>query len=438
MCAKKPIPQKSGLKILLLSSPNPNKTAGIIANSLYTELKKSHTVKILVNEWDNYSDKNIIPIRSNLQQRFNLLTKKVFFRLKKIGVLGRLKYNFNYQYSVQDYDQTKTIYSTKKMLRKVKFEPDIIIVLFMQNFLSFKNLFEMNNNFGAKIYLYLMDMSPFTGICHYSWTCDNYKFSCGRCPALASDTLEDQSWINYKFKKDLAQRMNIEVLACSSYTESQVRQSEIFKRKEIKLIHLPIEIFPFVEFGMKESRARLNLPNNKKVIFFGANSILNERKGFAYLMKSLVFLSSVLSANERDNIHLAIAGNSHEEIPDEVKIGYSYLGFLDHEMLKVAFAAADCFISPSIDDSGPMMVNQSLVRGTPVISFEMGVALDLIVPYRNGYLAKLGDAMDMAKCILDFINLNTNQLEQMRNECKRTAREFCTIQGQVAKITNLF
>ncbi len=31
--------------------------------------------------------------------------------------------------------------------------------------------------------LYMMDMAPMTGGCHYAWDCEKYKMKCGGCPA---------------------------------------------------------------------------------------------------------------------------------------------------------------------------------------------------------------------------------------------------------------
>lgn len=54
-------------------------------------------------------------------------------------------------------------------------------------------------------------------------------------------------------------------------------------------------------------------------------------------------------------------------------------GFLSENELFEVYCAADVFMSTTIADSGPMMVNYSIACGTPVVSFPIGVAQDLVM-----------------------------------------------------------
>ena len=74
------------------------------------------------------------------------------------------------------------------------FDPD-------QKFLTFKNLFEINQKTKAPIALYMMDMATVTGGCHYAWDCKGYLNNCGSCPGIYSDDPNDISRKNLLFKK---------------------------------------------------------------------------------------------------------------------------------------------------------------------------------------------------------------------------------------------
>ena len=425
--------------ILILSSPNPYKTAGIVALTVYEELKQNehYNVEMLVGEWDNYLDPNIFSINTKFKSYLKFLIKKIKYKLVHLGFIKSTILNLDRKFSIQDFDQTNTIYSTKSIVKKIRNKPDIVLIIFMQNFISFNNLFELNKLFGAKNYLYLMDMAPFTGACHYAWTCLGYMNQCGKCPGLYSSFEFDQSFKNWKYKYELVSKTDLEVLVCSDYTLGQAVKSSIFKNKTISKVFLPIEKYPFVNFNITASRLNLNLPSDKIIYFFGANSINDERKGYKLLLNSLEILSNIIPDNIRNNVHLAIAGRNGEDLPENIKFGYTYLGFLNHETLKIAFASADFFISPSIEDSGPMMVNQSLVRGTPVISFKMGVALDLIENGRNGFLAELGDVDDLVRILKISMELDRTKLDELRANSICTAEHFCSSQKQVNKILDI-
>ena len=43
------------------------------------------------------------------------------------------------------------------------------------------------------------------------------------------------------------------------------------------------------------------------------------------------------------------------------------------------------FLNPSTDDAGPSMVNQSIMCGTPVVSFNLGTAVDVIENGISGF-----------------------------------------------------
>src|SRR5689334_5874008 len=72
------------------------------------------------------------------------------------------------------------------MLERIGFIPEIIIICWVSRFISPGFLETLYIKSKAKIIAYPMDMSIFTGGCHYSWNCDGYKFECSNCPAVIS------------------------------------------------------------------------------------------------------------------------------------------------------------------------------------------------------------------------------------------------------------
>jgi len=191
------------MKILIITTSNPYKTAGVVALDIYKGFNavNINEVKILVKAWDKYPNKNIKSLESRFTHNKNRVYRKVIKFLTELKFITPKNNTTNYDYSVQDYDQTKTYYSTKRILKRIDFKPNIVLCLFMQDFLSFKNLAELNKKTKASIFLYMMDMAPMTGGCHYSWKCKGYEKHCGNCPALYSTEEYDQSRINWEFKK---------------------------------------------------------------------------------------------------------------------------------------------------------------------------------------------------------------------------------------------
>ncbi len=149
---------------------------------------------------------------------------------------------------------------------------------------------------------------------------------------------------------------------------------------------------------------------DKKVIFFGAVGLSEVRKGMHFLIESLHKLKELISRSESDlgdKILLLIAGRGFDAIVGALPFESHYLGYLDNSYgIATAYQSSDVFLCPSIEDSGPMMINQSIMCGTPVVSFEMGVSLDLVITGETGYRARLKDSGDLAQGIFNILNLS--------------------------------
>ena len=174
----------------------------------------------------------------------------------------------------------------------------------------------------------------------------------------------------------------------------------------------------------------MNITTNKKVIFFGAVGLTEKRKGMHYLIESLNKLKEVINNTDSDlgnNILLLVAGGGFDEIADLLPFESHYLGYLDNNYgIATAYQVADVFLCPSIVDSGPMMINQSIMSGTPVVSFEMGVSLDLVISGETGYRARIKDSSDMAKGIFNILKLNSEDYFRLSMRCRELALKLCS------------
>lgn len=162
------------------------------------------------------------------------------------------------------------------------------------------------------------------------------------------------------------------------------------------------------------------------MIFFGAVHLENKRKGIIYLVKALEHLKMMLKDNPElsEKITLLIAGGRFDQIEDALSFPYHYLGKLKNNAeMAEAYQAADVFVCPSLQDAGPTMINQSIMCGTPVVAFETGVALDLVITGESGYRAVLRDPEDMARGILKILQMPAGEMEMMRKQCRALAEK---------------
>ena len=177
----------------------------------------------------------------------------------------------------------------------------------------------------------------------------------------------------------------------------------------------------------KELLTHFDLPENKKIIFFGSAFLDEERKGMPLLLEALKLVN-------RKDVFLLIAGTA---TIGEVCFDNKRLGYLNEQELIKAYQVADLFVCPSVEDSGPMMINQSIMCGTPVVAFEMGVAVDLVHKGKTGYRAKLGDKNDLAQGINCVLNLTEEEHRQMSVNCRELALQNFSNTVAASKLNDL-
>jgi glycosyltransferase involved in cell wall biosynthesis len=408
------------MNILIISSSNPYQKAGIVALDLYNGLRdiNGHKVKIL-SRFCEAKDPNIISFLSKIsndkRRSVNFLRRKI---AKFKARINPVKTN-NPKYLIQDLDQTATLHSTDAMLRKVGMKPDAIIVLFMTNFLSYKNLQELNEKTKAPIYLYPMDMAPFTGGCHYAWDCFGYKRNCGRCPGLNSAIENDQTMKNLEFKKDHIQKTDITLFACNTQINNEIISSSIFSGKKVINGIYPVpDSSIFKPTNKKDAKGRFGIDEDQQVIFFGAVSLADERKGMPILIEALnIFWTSLININyDVTKIILLVAGSDFGVDSIKLKFKIKYIGFVgNYNALSQAYNAADMFVCPSIEETGPTMVLQSILCKTPVVSFNVGYSNEFFAEDRSGLIAKNKTPLDLANCLLKAILMDARSKDEYLN-----------------------
>ena len=100
------------------------------------------------------------------------------------------------------------------------------------------------------------------------------------------------------------------------------------------------------------------------------------------------------------------------------------MGYInDYNRLAEVINVVDVFCVTSVQDSGPMMINQSICCGTPVLSFDVGVASDLIQDGKTGFLSNCRDSHSLAMSLGVISNMSPEELEIMSYECISVAEK---------------
>jgi glycosyltransferase involved in cell wall biosynthesis len=77
------------------------------------------------------------------------------------------------------------------------------------------------------------------------------------------------------------------------------------------------------------------------------------------------------------------------------------------------------------------------MSGTPVVSFEMGVSLDLVISGETGYRARLKDSSDMAMGIYNILNLNAADYDRLSIQCRNLGLKICSPEIRIDFFENI-
>jgi glycosyltransferase involved in cell wall biosynthesis len=380
----------------------------------------------------------VLEKRSNDRDVITFAKAGILFKLGTLLKKAVLKLSTDHNYHFQD--QRRTVASDpQELLESVGFKPDFIIAHWTSNFVSFETIVGLQQCTGASVLWYLMDTAPLTGGCHYAWDCDGYTLECGKCPALRSQRKNDLSHRVIVEKLRALEGVNGTVVAASSRLEEQSKRSAVFNGKRRSKILLGID--PLVFSPPKNRpivRRELGLPEEGIVIFSGALNKPMERKGSSYLLDALAFLGR-MGIVEQSRVVLATAGSFGDIGLGDLPFDHHDLGVVKGDRgLAAAYQAADMYVCPSIEDSGPMMINESIMCGTPVVSFDMGVARDLVLTGVTGYRAKLRDSRDLAEGMKTLITMSLEMKSAMSVACRELALKLCHPDVQVSSFASLF
>ncbi len=182
---------------------------------------------------------------------------------------------------------------------------------------------------GKPIIWTLHDMWAFTGGCHYSDGCERFQQHCGNCPQLNRRSKNDLSRSILKRKKEAWAELDITIVTSSKWLAECAEKSSLFKDRRIEVVHNGLDLNLFKPIDKTTARTIWDLPNNKKLILFGAMSATSDhRKGFDLLCDGLKQLTGELSGKAE----LVVFGSSEPENPPDLDLPVHYLGRLHDDV----------------------------------------------------------------------------------------------------------
>ena len=237
----------------------------------------------------------------------------------------------------------------------------------------------------------LHDMWPFTGGCHHSGDCRRFCTQCCKCPHLGWSSKMDLSYWTWLRKNRSWKDVPFTIISPSNWLAQCARDSALFRRFPIEVIPNGIDTNCFAPHDKQLCRSLLGLPQDAVLLLAGGVAITkNDRKGIRQLIQALKLVVP--------GVEIAVLGAADGGL--DLGMPTHYLGYLHDDMsLAVAYAAADIFVSASLEENLSNMVMEAAACGVPTVAFRVGGMSDLVDSGKNGLLVTLEDADEMAGAI---------------------------------------
>lgn len=280
-------------------------------------------------------------------------------------------------------------------------------------FVDYPTFFGKLSNHST-IFWTLHDMEPFTGGCHYDFSCGRFAFGCGACPQLGSHKIKDLSHQFWLKKRDIYSQLptqRLHLVALNGWMAEQALKSPIFNRFPVHIIPNGVEVDIFTPRPKKLARQVLGVPLEAHVLLYVAASMKTRRKGFHLLVEAM----HMLQAN-RDYFLLSL-GSGHPEI--ELRMPHLHLGSVSNDrLLSLIYSAADVLILPSLQDNQPNTILEAMSCGTPVIAFNVGGVSEVIQHGKNGILVSPISASGLCDAITRLLS-DANMMRKISTNSRK-------------------
>ena len=363
----------------------------------------------------NTNDKNIEVFDYKISSKF--LKYLFFFFLKDNN-----KYSFynHGSYVIKKYSQVSKILSEK---------PNAIIVYNNSNVIHPKILNYLNSK-KIKIIFYPMDMELITGGCHYNFECNGFKKNCNSCPAvnLMFGNIPSK---NLHEKKKYLQNIKVTFLSGTKKIYKDVLNSSFFNKKkhENYILNLGLDLKSYKPVSNNRTKDKISI---------SLRSSLNPRKGNFILTKALEYICSRdININKKVKFNI-IGDSSILKFLNKKKFEYKFKSTIKNERELISFYQnSDFFLNQSIQDAGPIMVNEALACGLPVLSFKVGISNDVIRNNFNGFLLSDISKKKLGNKIIEITSIKKKILRKMKNNARKTALKNFDIKEKAKKIFKL-
>jgi glycosyltransferase involved in cell wall biosynthesis len=279
--------------------------------------------------------------------------------------------------------------STKLMdcLTDYKVNGTIIHIHNWFNFLSLKDI-EKILQLGYKIVFTMHDQRIFTGGCHYSLDCCNFKNSCNSCPKLPIVLNRIPHYNHHQLKKIFITYIGqLHFLSPSVWIKECSSQSSLLRHSNVYLAPNPHEILDLTQRVIK-----LRDEQQNDCLFIGVASYDKESP-----LKGAKYIIEIHNKLKISNAKVEIIFLSDFKSTEQAERNF--------------WARIDYLLVLSIADNSPNVIHEAKMMGIPVIALSSGGITELI---NTEYDYLIDPSGKVTQIVFDLLN-NLQGMNKTKN-----------------------
>ena len=216
----------------------------------------------------------------------------------------------------------------------------------------------------------------------------------------------------------------------NSLIENFFLENEISKDKFMRIpITVDINKFDYLNtLNSKKIREALNIPKSSFVI--GSFQKDGDGWGKGNMPKLIkgpdIFVNTIkILKNKIPELFVLLSGPSRGFIKkelDKLNVKYKHINFQNYDDLIKLYKCINVYLISSREEGGPRAILESFASKTPLVSTNVGQAVDMIRDNFNAFKADKIDQEILADLIFSKVYIKNNKLEEIINNAYITAK----------------
>jgi len=272
---------------------------------------------------------------------------------------------------------------------------------------------------GKPIVWVMHDLWNCTGACHYPHECRRYEQMCGNCPYFRHGRRErDMSRLTWWRKKQLYDHADIDFVAVSEYVAHTAADSTLMRDRRVSII--PNTFPPNIFTPRRAHNNPYGLPRDKHIIVMSAARLDTRIKGLDIAIRAFNRLFDNDPALTNTTEVVLVGEIRDRSALEELRFPYRTVGVVHGaDAMADIYAMADVMLSTALYETFGLTILEGMACGATPVTFGNDGRDDIVRHKVNGYIARHGDADDIAAGIrwaldarLDRQTLHEDALER--------------------------